>query len=201
MPMRLDLGSRVDCTDDTWGVLADVTVEPRRRRVTHVVVDPDREELLARLVPVDLLERGSVLTLRATVDEVTRYPAAHDVGFLRLGDFADDPEWDVGVQEVLTMPVYDPPYDLEATPVDFAVAYDRVPRHEVELRRESPAWAADGERVGHVEGVLLADDHRITHVLLKHLRHAFAIPIDAVARIETDSVTLRPTRDEVGGAG
>lgn len=199
--MRLDLGSRVDCTDVTWGVLADVVLEPEQRRVTHLVVDPDREELLARLVPVELAEGCAPLTLCATADEVTRYPAAHDVGFMRLGDFADDSEWGVGIQEVLALPVYDPPCDLEATPLDFAVAYDRIPKHEVELRRDSPVWAADDERLGHVQGLLLADDRRITHLLLGHLRREFSVPIDAVARIETDSVTLEVTRDQIRTLG
>ena len=199
--MRVDFGSRVDCTDATWGVLAAVVIDPVAKRLTHLVVDPDREELLARLVPAELAEGGDVLALRATVDDVTRYPAAHDVGFMRLGDFADDPEWDVGVQEVLAIPVYDPPLDLEATPLDFAVAYDRIPKDEVELRRESSAWSVDERRVGHVTGLLLDDDRRVTNLLLKHLQREFGVPIDGVGRIETDSVALDLTLDEIRHLG
>jgi hypothetical protein len=200
--MRLEFESRIDCTDDTWGVLAAVAVEPTAMRVTHLIVDPrHHEERLARLVPVELAEGESGLTLRATVDEVTRFPAAHDVGFMGLGDFADDPEWDVGVQTVLTLPVFNPPADLEPTAVDFAVAYDRIPRGEIELRHESSAWAADGLRVGHVDGMLLGEDRRITHLLLRHLRHEFVVPTAAVVRLETDSVTVALTREETWALG
>ena len=37
-----------------------------------------------------------------TVEEARRLPPVHDVAFLRLGDRpVDDPDWDVGIQEVL----------------------------------------------------------------------------------------------------
>ena len=39
--MRLELGSPVNCTDGPFGELADVVVDPTKRRVTHLVVDPD----------------------------------------------------------------------------------------------------------------------------------------------------------------
>jgi sporulation protein YlmC with PRC-barrel domain len=39
--MRLELGSRVDCTDESYGKLADVVIDPTSRRVTHLVVERD----------------------------------------------------------------------------------------------------------------------------------------------------------------
>jgi hypothetical protein len=49
---------------------------------------------------------------------------------------------------------------------------------------------------------LVDDDERITHLLLAHGhrfgRREVAIPIAAVARVETDAVTLRLTKDEIG---
>ena len=41
--MRLELGSRVDCTDESFGKLADVVIDPTSRRVTHLVVEHDRD--------------------------------------------------------------------------------------------------------------------------------------------------------------
>jgi hypothetical protein len=42
--MRLELGSRVDCTDESFGTLADVVIDPTSRRVTHLVVERDHED-------------------------------------------------------------------------------------------------------------------------------------------------------------
>jgi sporulation protein YlmC with PRC-barrel domain len=202
--MRLELGSRVDCTDESFGKLADVVIDPTSRRVTHLVVEPDREPWPARLVPVELAERddaGGVVALRATVEEVRRLPPVSEVAYLRLDGFpVDDPEWDVGVEEVLALPYY-PWYDLEPAPIDYAVTYDRVPKGEVEIRRASAVDSADGQHLGDVDGFLVDDSELITHLVLEHghpwERREVAIPIGAVARVETDAVTLSLTMDEV----
>ena len=49
--MRLELGTSVRCTDDTFGELADVVIDPISKRLTHLVVRPRHEDGLARLVP------------------------------------------------------------------------------------------------------------------------------------------------------
>jgi sporulation protein YlmC with PRC-barrel domain len=202
--MRLELGSRVNCTDDAFGELADVVIDPTRQRVTHLVVDPDREQWLARLVPVELADLGKSgargVTLRATVEEVRQLPPAHDIAYLRLGDFPlEDPDWDVGIQEVLALPYY--VYDLEPTPIDFALTYDRIPKSEIEIRRASSVASADGHRLGHVDGFLVDRDDGITHLVLErgHLwgRREITIPVGAVGRVETDAVTLTLSKDEV----
>ena len=203
--MRLELGSRVDCTDESFGKLADVVIDPTSRRVTHLVVERDHEPWLARLAPVELTEAGGdaggALALRATVEEVLRLPPVHKVAYLRLDGFpVDDPDWDIGIEEVLALPC--PSYDLEPAPVDFAARYDRIPKGEVEIRRASAVESADGHHLGQVDGFLVDDRQLITHVVLEQghpwERHEVVIPIGAVARVETDAVTLSLTKDEVG---
>ena len=205
--MRLELGSRVDCTDGSFGKLADVVIDPTSRRVTHLVVERDRDSWLGRLVPVELAERGGdaggAVALRATVEEVLRLPPVHEVAYLRLDGFpADDPDWDVGIEEVLALPYY-PSYDVEPAPVDYAARYDRIPKGEVEIRRASAVDSPDGHHLGQVDGFLVDDDQLITHVVLEQghpwERREVLIPIGAVARVETDAVTLSLTKDEVGG--
>jgi sporulation protein YlmC with PRC-barrel domain len=203
--MQLELGTRVECADETYGKLVDVVIDPTSRRVTHLVVERDRDSWLARLVPVELAEPGSdsngPVVLRATVEDVRRLPAVHEVSYLRLDGFpVDDPDWDVGVEAVLALPYY-PAYGLEPTPVDYAVSYDRVPKGEVEIRRASEVDSADGHRLGHVDGFLVDEDELITHVVLEQgppwERREVAVPIGAVAQVETDAVTLRLTKGEV----
>jgi hypothetical protein len=204
--MRLELGNRVDCTDKSFGRLVDVVIDPTSRRVTHLVVERDREPWLARLVPVELAEprndASGAIALLATVEDVRRLPPVHEVAYLRLDGFpVDDPDWDVGIEEVLALPYY-PSYDLEPAPVDYAAKYDRVPKGEVEIRRTSAVESADGHHLGDVDGFLVDDSQLITHVVLEQghawERRDVLIPIAAVARVETDEVTLTLTKDEVG---
>jgi sporulation protein YlmC with PRC-barrel domain len=203
--MRLELGSRVDCMDENFGKLVDVVIDPTSRRVTHLVVEPDHDRWLARLVPIELADRGDhasgAIALRATVEEVRRLSPVHAVAYLRLDGFpVDDPEWDVGVEEVLALPYY-PWYDLEPAPIDYVSTYDRVPKGEVEIRRASAVDSADGQHLGDVDGFLVDDSGLITHLVLERghpwERREVAIPIGAVARVETDAVTLSLTMDEV----
>jgi len=52
--VRLELGRPVNCTDGPFGKLADVIIDPTKRRVTHLVVEPHEDHGKARLVPIEL---------------------------------------------------------------------------------------------------------------------------------------------------
>jgi sporulation protein YlmC with PRC-barrel domain len=125
-----------------------------------------------------------------------------EVAYLQLGDFPlDDPDWDVGIHEVYALPYYST-YDLQPQPLDSPVLYDRIPKGEVEIRRASGVYSTEGHHLGHVDGFLVDRDEHITHLVVErgHLwgRRDVTIPIGAVAKIETDDVTLSLTKDQVG---
>jgi hypothetical protein len=202
--MRLELGSRVTCADAPFGQLADVVIDSTSRRVTHLVIEPDRAEWLARLVPIELADPGKseagAVTLRATLEEVRQLTPARNVAYPRLDEFpVEDPDWDVGIQDVLALPYYT--YDLEPAPVALALAYDRIPKNEVEIRRGSDVESADGHHLGYVDGFLVDRDDYITYLVLERGplwgRREVTIPIGAVAGVETDSVRLGLTKDQV----
>jgi len=210
--MRLELGSPVRCIDDLFGELADVVIDPRRRRVTHLVVQPHHRHRLARLVPVELAEATAAgdaqpeISLRCTVEEVRRLAPVQEFAYLRLGEFpVADPDWDIGVQEVLAMPYYGSAglggYAGASDP-HVGLSYDRVPKGEVEIRRSSAVTSADGHHLGHVDGFVVDDDEQIAQLVLErgHLwgRREVTIPIGAVAKVESDAVTLSLSKDEVG---
>lgn len=207
--MRLELGSPVRCTDGPFGEVADVVVDPIARRVTHLVVAPKHRHGLARLVPIDLAaatnEGHAAVSLRCTVQDARHLPSVQEFAYLRLGEFpADDPDWDVGIDDVLALPYYDYGAFGEPTIVfdpNVPMMYDRVPKGEVEIRRASAVMSADGHRLGHVDGFLVDNDDQVTHVVLErgHLwgRRDLTIPVGAVAQVKTDSVTVRLTKDEV----
>jgi len=212
--VRLELGSSVNCTDGPFGKLADVVIDPTTRHVTHLVVDPDGDHGKARLVPVELAseqEGEAAISLRCSVEEANHLEPVEETAYLRLGESPDlEPQWDLGVESVLAEPYY---YygtvgglGYETGPSDYdphvSVTYDRIPKGEVEIRRASGVTSADGHQLGKVDGFLVAGDDAITHFVLErgHLwgRREVTIPINAVASVFTDAVTLTLTKDEVG---
>jgi sporulation protein YlmC with PRC-barrel domain len=208
--MRLELGTPVRCADAVYGQLVDLVVDPTQRRITHVVVRPQHQEAAAnRLVPMELIDQPASeheLVLRCTVDAVNELDTVQEFAFLRLGEFPmSDPDWDVGVSEVLAAPYYEGTgfsgYAGDFSATD-AVAYDRVPKGEVEVRRSSPVYSADEHHLGHVEGFVVDGEDRITHVVLErgHLwgRRDVTIPIGAVSKVENDQVTVSLSKDDVG---
>ncbi len=193
--MRLELESRVDCTDETFGTLVDVVIHPTLGRVTHLVVEPHHDPWLARLVPVEPAEgnddASGAVALRAIAEDVRRLAPVHEVSYVRLVGFpVDDPDRDVGIEKVLALP-YSTAYDLELAPVDYAVTYDLLPKREVEIRRASDVDSADGHRLGHVDGFVVDGEGLITHRVLEQ-GHPWARREVAVRSAR--SRASRPTR-------
>jgi hypothetical protein len=207
--MRLEMGSAVRCKDGAAGVLADLVIDPHARRVSHLIVESRRRHALARLVPIALSApddgRGPDLRLSCRRSQLHRLPEVHELAYRRLYDVpARDPDWDVGVRDVLTLPDPDFP-GLGWEPGDgephVGLAYDRIPKGKVEIRRASAVTSADGWPLGRVTGLLATADHSITHLLLRRRRlrgpRELVVPIDEVECFHTDAVSLRLTRRQV----
>ena len=205
--MRLELGTRVRCTDDELGELADVVIDPLSRQITHVVVQSSHGKVgPSRLVPIDLvrkdLEREIALT--CSVEEACRLETVQDFAYVRLDQLpVEDPNWDVGIERAMALPYYQTDDPAFAYPYDnhVGVAYDRVPKGEVEVRRSSAVTTSDGHVVGEVDGFLVDKGDQITHLVLQrgHLwkKSEVTIPLGAIEKVETDSVTLGLTKQEL----
>jgi sporulation protein YlmC with PRC-barrel domain len=204
--MRLDLGCDVRCTDAVFGELADVIVDPISRRVTHLVVAPRDDRARARLVSIGRARPADDgLALDHSVAEVEALEPLRETAYLRAGErVVADPDWDVGAEDVLALPIYQE-LDGMGTAIDpdphVVVSYDRIPKHEVEIRRSSAVLSADGHHVGHVEGFLIGSGEMADIVLERgHLwgRREVVIPASAVERVRNDSITLTLTKEQVG---
>ena len=208
--MRLDLGCPVRCTDDAFGELADVVIDPTTRRVTHLVVQPRKTDP-ARLVPIERARGGEeadgTIVLDGTVAEIGQLERVREAAYLRLGEFpVEDPDWEVGIEEMLAQPYYEGLDALGAQPIAYddhvMWQYDRIPKGDVEIRRASPVTSADGHHLGHVDGFMVDANDHIGHLVLEHGhlwgKREVVIPIGAVARVETDAVVLTLSKDEVG---
>jgi sporulation protein YlmC with PRC-barrel domain len=212
--MRLELGSPVDCADAAFGELADIVIDPSTRRVTHLVVQPHDRHEEARLVPIGRAharDESDGISLEFTLAEVNQLEPLVKSAYLRLGEFpVEDPDWEVGIENLFALPYYGSfapgglGSGMGSTEIDphVSISYDRIPKDKVEIRRESAVTSSDGHHLGHVDGFVVDDQEQIAHLVLQHGhlwgKREIAIPIGAVARIETDQVILSLSTDEVG---
>jgi len=206
--MRLELGTAVRCTDAELGELADVVIDPLSKQSTHVVVRSTHGKIApSRLIPIHLVDRDAErdICLTCTAEEASKCDPVQDFAYVRLDEMpVDDPKWDVGIERALALPYYQTDDPSFAYPYDDHVGlnYDRVPKGEVEVRRSSVVSTSDDEAVGHVDGFLVDDSDHITHIVLArgHLwkKREVTIPMSAIDKVETDLVTLKLTRQELG---
>jgi sporulation protein YlmC with PRC-barrel domain len=208
--VKLDLGCPVRCTDDAFGELTDVVIDPTTRRVTHLVVQPHRASEPARLVPVERARGGdkdATIVLDGSVAEIGELESVREAAYLRVGEFpVEDPDWEVGVEEILAQPYYHGLDAVGAEPVAYddhvMWTYDRIPKGDVEIRRASPVTSSDGHHLGHVDGFVVDDQDHIGHLVLEHGhlwgKREIVIPIGAVASVKTDAVVLTLSKDQVG---
>jgi hypothetical protein len=195
----LQLGLPVRCTDGRVGSLSDLVIDPNDRRVSHIVVEAPNGA--ARLVPADLLVEGpapgQAVFLSCSIEDVLNRGTIRSFSYVGPDEFPrNDDRSDIGVEDLQIVPSLgmaefgDFGADLWTS---YAVTCDRIPPGSAELRRGSIAVWADGEEIGTVDGFLVAGD-RLTHVVLQHTRLTgtgpATIPIDSVAAIETDRITM-----------
>jgi hypothetical protein len=216
--MRIEIGLPVDCSDGRCGVVADVVIDPLRRTITHLVVEPRRHHHLARLVPTDEIDgaaREDSVRLRCSGEELRRLPTVEERAYLRVDEWPPfDGDRDVGLVTVLSPPFYDGAgYDgaglgrgtyVPMPSCDrMLVAYDRIPAHEVEVRRASPVETADEKKLGHVDGFVVDEEWHVTHLVVERRRlwryRELTVPARVIKRISTDRVALALTADQVAG--
>jgi sporulation protein YlmC with PRC-barrel domain len=212
--MRLHLGSAVHCADGVYGDLADVVIDPLKRRVTHLVVQPHHRHDLARLVPVDRAharaQSDAEILLDYTVAEISELEPLQKSAYLRFGEVpVEDPDWEVGIEDMFALPYFGSfassglgtgivPLGVDEHMTEI---YDRVPKDKIEVRRASAVISRDDHRLGHVDGFVVDSEELITHLVLEqgHLwgKQEITIPINAVATIKNDEVTLSLSKDQV----
>jgi uncharacterized membrane protein YbhN (UPF0104 family) len=211
----------INAADGHCGKVVDVIVDPVRLRVTHLVINPAGMVSAPRLVPVTAADHDAdPLALLWTRRQVDDAELVRETDFIELAAWPHQHDgWEVGVVRVLAWPYYasghaaeggedwpnhtgwhDPGPDQDGGTRSL-MDYDRIPAGTAEIRRESQVISRDDQVVGHVDGLVVAPDFAISHLVLDrgHLwgHREVTIPIDAVSAAKTDAVYLTLTRDEV----
>ena len=109
--MNLALGTTVRCSDGAVRELADIVVDGPGRRVTHLVVQPKRQHEEARLVSLELVgeDANGGVSLFCTAETLDGLERVREYAYLPAGQQPEEnPQWDVGVEDVLVVPSVEP---------------------------------------------------------------------------------------------
>ena len=197
-----EIGVQAYCQDGECGELARVVIDPIKRAITHLVVEPLYSRELGRLVPVNLVETATKqeLHLSCTREKFDALEEAEETKFIS----APSGQLGYGQNQMLLMPFFGlgmGGLGMGRGASQQAVTHDKVPPGEVEVRRGQRVHAADGP-IGHVRGLVVdPSDHQVTHVLLDegHLwgKKEVSIPINAVTGVDEDGVRVSLTKAAV----
>jgi sporulation protein YlmC with PRC-barrel domain len=196
------IGRDVPCRDGACGQLRRVVIDPVRRVVTHLVIEPEDRPGTGHLVPVELVDAsGDDLTLRCTIAEFDVLENAEETQFLT----GADGQWGYQQDHMLFLPYYGLGGGAlgmgamgDAGPT--VISVDRIPSGQVEVRRGEHVHALDGD-IGRVQGLVIdRTDYHVTHVLLDEGHQwgqkRVAIPFSAVTGVQ-DGVRLNLSKDQL----
>ncbi len=199
------IGAPVACADGPCGEVSRLVVDPSRREITHLVVEPYHRHALARLVPATMVDAaGAEVRLNCSLAAFKALQYAQETEFLAPGNpwattgypnlDVDFPGASLPGSGMMLWPYYRPaPTRLE---------HERVPAGDVEIRRGEHIHAADG-LIGKVQGLIVDPaDRQVTHVLVQE-GHFWgtkdvAIPIGAVTSIGEDGVHVSLSKAAIG---
>jgi hypothetical protein len=197
--VTLAIGAAAVCRDGFPGELKGLVVDPRTRAVTHLVIEPEHAQGLARLVPLDHADAAAEpIRLGYTEAEFKDLGPAEET----LAEFV--PGYEVPVQLLPPgegwRPAGGPVADGETIPqIREMETIPLIPDTEVEESRGDHVRATDGD-VGQLHGLRVDPGNgAVLSVLLK--RHPWghaelAIPIGNVSGFEA-GVQLSITKQEV----
>ena len=99
-----EIGAQAYCQDGECGELARVVIDPIKRAITHLVVEPHNGREIGRLVPVDLVETATEkeLHLSCTREKFEALEEAEETKFIS----APNGQWGYGQNQMLLMPFF-----------------------------------------------------------------------------------------------
>lgn len=200
LPKQLRLGQAVTAEDGPFGELADIIIDPQTNEISHLVVEPHHKHLQSRLVPLWLTSiDGDDIHVALDNRHLLELSRCAFSQFITLGDPIDLGDyWETSNLTIHALPYWSTIAPAAWQPLQGDAQFDRVPKGEIEVRRESGVRTEDGHIVGHVEGMVVADNHMTDVVVtsgVPGLRHHVVVPLSAIARIGADEVLLSIDRD------
>ncbi len=196
-PVRLRMGQPVVAEDGPFGELADIVIDPHTKQVTHLIVEPHGNHLQARLVPLWMTSIDEDINVALDLRHLRELARVSFSELIRIGEPIDiGDEWDIGYLVIRALPYWSSIIPGAWTP-EADAEFDRIPMGECEIRRASAVRSSDGHLVGHVEGMVVADEH-MSHVVVTTgfpgLRRHAVLPLSVIERVTADDIYLNIPR-------
>src|SRR5262245_34827034 len=186
----IPLGAHVQCADGHGGSLTRLIVDPLARRLTPIVVQDGTVPAVEHLVPVARIAGTTHdrVTLDCTQDTL-----------VALEPFAEERYISSNASDYEPFYAADPFAEFEADHIPLVT--EHIPPGELALQRGAQVMASDGpvdevtafvvdRASGGISSIVVQLGHWLT-------RREQAIPIAAVERIDSDTLYLTLTRDQI----
>ncbi|HEX9439141.1 MAG TPA: AMP-binding protein [Roseiflexaceae bacterium] len=186
----IPVGASVYCTDGYGGILTQLVIDPVARRVTHIVVQDGALQALDHLVPVERIASAARdrVILDCTQADLSTFEPFTEAHYIRSG-----------AKDFYEVYAFYPYAEFEAE--NIPVVDEHIPRGELTIRRGARVEANDGPAGMVAEFVVDRASGAISHIVVQrgHLfgRQERAVPVTAIRRISSATVSLNMSRDDV----
>ena len=186
----LPVGARVYCTDGYGGILTQLVIDPVARRVTHVVVQEGALQAFDHLVPVERIASAARdrVILDCTQADLSTFEPFTEGHYIRSG-----------AKDFYEVYAFYPYAEFEAE--NIPIVDEHIPPGELTIRRGARVEANDGPAGTVAEFVVDRASGAISHIVVQrdHLfgKQERAVPVTAIGRISSTTVSLNMSRDDV----
>lgn len=187
--MEIPLNVEIHCRDGLAGHSTTIILNPVTREVTHLVVRERKAPHTHRIVPLGFLGEtvAKVIILQCTTAELSKMENFIETEYIAADKLLDGSHVPDGAMAW--------PYHVRDAEHHYAVQYERIPPHELAVRRGTQVMAVDG-RIGMVEAFVVEPTNgHITHLTLRegHLwgKKSVTIPVSEIDRLEKNTIYLK----------
>ncbi len=197
--MDIPVNAQIKAADGSaYGRLSYVVLDPKTKRLTHLVVKTDKAPHTERLVSIDRVVESTPqqIHLRHSVDELDHLPEFIQHEYVReklpYSDFY------AGESALLTTSLA---AHARRVPTYVPVTVTQMPHGEIAVRRGAHVAAEDGP-IGTVDDFLIdPKTDRITHLVLRHGhiwgQHDISLPVGEIAHIAENTVYLKLSKHQI----
>ena len=195
--MEFRKGVEVFSSDDEQiGTLLRVVMDPKTRKVSHLVVKEGFLFTEDKVVPIGLVgtvteKRITMKEIKENLDDLPRYEETHYIPIDEAGDHPESVYWyppmEVYGGRFGGAPLFPESQFVQKTELN-------IPEGTVGLMQGAKVTAADDENVGEIESMIANPrDKRITHIVVSSgllRKEKRIIPVHWLATVQEDEVFL-----------
>ncbi len=196
---ELKIGAAVFCTDGKVGELYRVVLDPETLEVTDIIVREEGLDAPSRVIPMEAVadwdeEKVELNLSREAFRHHREYREEEFVPATAAEGYAEG-------EAIIWGSVYQTLPPQFYIPVVRERVKEGVPADRPVLRRGLPVFSTDGKKLGTLDHLLIErETGRIAYLAVRKgllLQHSRLIPVEEIAEITDEGVTLKLTLEEV----